>query len=557
MNNIKPLTRDYFKPQSGTDRGLNITPSSQGLLSDELHTNPNYLKLSNRSSFNNIDSTISKDARNTLNNNRSTVGYKNVTYNDVVSKTNTNNYYSVKLDSNSNLNVSLHPQKATSLEVKVLDSKGQQIQSSISTKATPGEISLNLPQGNYYIKVSPEIARSRTKYELNLSTIPTSTLTSNTSGALSELGRSIAYKNNSSSLPKVDKYQSTTTTEGVIKDPLLGVYYGNQGWNMGQVQAMETWQGKKNAVVNMFTDWGSDSTTMNNLFNTQLPNIWNNKNIPMISWEPLTSGSTTPDNIEVLIGSGQFDTYINNWADRLKTFLSGSDGVYNTNDDRRAYLRFAHEMNGDWYAWSAAKGGNSPTDYVNMWKHTKDIFDAKGMDASRLQWVWSVNNTDAGGFTAEQYYPGDAYVNWVAIDGYNWGTSQSWSSWQTPSQVFDDMLGRLKAISTRPVGITEVGSSTKTSSGTSLTAKSQWMTDMFNYAVNKDIKMVNWFNQDKETDWAAFGGANGDSTYKANKTTTYKTYSAYKTGITPASYSGSDVNNPRLLTDTFFYGLMA
>ncbi|MFB2979059.1 hypothetical protein, partial [Microseira sp. BLCC-F43] len=36
---------------------------------------------------------------------------------------------------------------------------------------------------------------------------------------------------------------------------LLGIYYGNQGWNMPQVQALESWQGKKNAVVNLFTNW--------------------------------------------------------------------------------------------------------------------------------------------------------------------------------------------------------------------------------------------------------------------------------------------------------------
>jgi mannan endo-1,4-beta-mannosidase len=537
------------------DKNLSITTHPQGLLADNstLHTNDyNNLRISSRSSFNISHSNIPDSAGNTLSSaRRITIGSSNDTYNDFVGRADRNDYYTFNLSNNSNFSLSLHT-KSPSVNFQLLDSKGDRIQSSTSAETPEDSISLHLNTGTYYIRVFSNTSTQNTPYQLDLTATPIAPFTSNTETAY----KSVAYKDGFSGRSSVENNQSPMSADTPIKDPLLGVYYGNQGWNMNQVQAMETWQGKKNAVVNMFTDWSSDTTTMNNLFNTQLLNIWNNKNIPMITWEPFTSGSTTPDNIEVLIANGQFDGYINTWADKLKTFLSGADGVYNTGDDRRAYLRLAHEMNGDWYSWSAAKGGNSPTDYVNMWKHTKDIFDAKGMDASRLQWVWSVNNTDVGGFSAEQYYPGDAYVNWVAIDGYNWGTSQSWSSWQTPSQVFDNMIGRLNAMSTRPIAITEVGSSTATSSGTSLTAKSQWMTNMFNYAVNKNIKMVSWFNQDKETDWAAFGGANGDSTYKANKTN-YKAYTAYKTGITPASYSGSDTTNPRLLSDTYFAGLMA
>jgi hypothetical protein len=178
---------------------------------------------------------------------------------------------------------------------------------------------------------------------------------------------------------------------------LLGVYYGNQGWKMEQVQAIESWQGKKNAVVVMFTDWCSQTKGMDNLFNQQLPNIWNNKNVPMISWEmTICTTDGTPDNVEVLAANGQYDTYVNTWAARLKSFLSGPDGVYGTADDRRAYLRLAHEMNGDWYPWGAAVGANSPADYVTMWRHIHALFDAKGIEATRLQWVWSVNNEDAG-----------------------------------------------------------------------------------------------------------------------------------------------------------------
>lgn len=333
---------------------------------------------------------------------------------------------------------------------------------------------------------------------------------------------------------------------------LLGIYYGNQGWEMGNVQALETWQGKKNAVVNLYTNWCNQTTEQDNLFNQQLLNIWNNQNVPLITWEPYLCSSDTPDNIEVLIANGEYDAYISNWADRLKTFLSGPDGVYNTSDDRRAYIRLGHEMNSDWYPWGAAMGGNSPSDYVNMWKHVKAIFDSKGLDANHLQWVWSVNNTDEGGYSAESYYPGDAYVDWVAVDGYNWGTSQTWSSWQTPDQVFGPMIRRLRAMTTKPLAITELASSTSIDSGNSTEAKSQWTADAFKYALTQNVKMLVWFNEDKETDWATFGGTRGDGTFTYGQP--YITNSAYNTSVGASSFVSSSSSNPRLLTDAQFAG---
>ncbi|HEY9666287.1 MAG TPA: hypothetical protein V6C91_05750, partial [Coleofasciculaceae cyanobacterium] len=139
---------------------------------------------------------------------------------------------------------------------------------------------------------------------------------------------------------------------------LLGCYYGNQGWQMEQVKALENFQGKKHAVVNLFTNWCNQTTTIDNLFNQQLPQIWNNQNIPLITWEPyLCDSASTPSDVVKRAANGEYDAYISKWADRLKTFLSGPDGVYQTSDDRRVYIRLAHEMNGNWYPWCAAFGG--------------------------------------------------------------------------------------------------------------------------------------------------------------------------------------------------------
>lgn len=328
---------------------------------------------------------------------------------------------------------------------------------------------------------------------------------------------------------------------------LLGVFAGNSGWAMADVQALEGWSGKKNAVLNTFTDWCETSAP--DFFARQLPNVWNNRNVPMITWNPIPCGGA-PDDVEARAAAGEYDAFVDAWAARLKTFLAGPDGVYGTADDRRAYLRPAHEMNGDWYAWGGAVGGNDPSTYVAMWRRLRARFGALGLTNTRLAWVWSVNNTDAGPFRAEQYYPGDADVDWVAVDGYNWGTSQSWSTWSTPEAVFDPMVARLRALSARPVALTEVASAT---AGGGVAGKGDWIAALQGYAMNRGVRMLAWFNLDKETDWAAFGGTSGDGTAKIGGVT-YRTYGAYRTFVADRRVAGSDARDARLLTDAQFLG---
>ncbi len=335
---------------------------------------------------------------------------------------------------------------------------------------------------------------------------------------------------------------------------LLGVYYGNQGWKMDQVRAMEAWQGKRHAVVNLFTDWCSRSKTLDNLFRQQLPNIWASGNVPMVSWEPyLCSPAATPADVAARAARGAYDAYLNTWADRMRAFLSGPDGSLGTADDRRVYIRLAHEMNGNWYPWSAATGSNSTADYVLMWQRVRGVFWQKGLSSSRVQWVWAVNHEDVGPVSAEAYYPGDAYVDWIGIDGYNWGSSQSWSAWRTPQEVFGAMTARLRALTALPLALSETASTTARSGTVDVAGKSAWITQFFEDAPASGARMVIWFNEDKETDWAAFGGSNGDESYRSGRTS-YKAYGAYRRAAQAPGLLPANPADPRLISDTLFHG---
>ncbi|KAL3766421.1 hypothetical protein ACHAW5_008658 [Stephanodiscus triporus] len=261
--------------------------------------------------------------------------------------------------------------------------------------------------------------------------------------------------------------------------------------------------------MNLFTDWCNRIKNIDNLFKIQLPNVWSNGNVPVITWEPyLCSAAATPADVTRRAADGEYDAYLNAWADRLGAFVGGPDGVLGNADDRRAYVRMAHEMNGNWYPWS----GNS-TEYVRMWRRVRGAFVARNLTASRVQWIWAVNHEDVGGVAAESYYPGDAHVDWIGIDGYNWGSTQGWSSWKTPREVFDPMIARLRAATRALLSLTETASTSVREGGAAdIAGKSAWIAQFFNYTQAAGVRMVIWFNEDKETDWGDASAAAATAT---------------------------------------------
>jgi mannan endo-1,4-beta-mannosidase len=341
---------------------------------------------------------------------------------------------------------------------------------------------------------------------------------------------------------------------------LVGVYYGGNGWKMQQVRDMQKWDGKRNAVLLMFTGWCNSSSYMNSLFTQALVNVWNNHSVPVLTWEPKLCGTTTPSTIESQIANGKYDSYIRAWAGGLKRFLAGPDGAFGTADDRRVYLRFAHEMNGTWYPWSAIGSGQYPWQYVAMWRHVHGILESYGLNSSHVQWVWCVNNSDVGPWKAEQYYPGNAYVDWVGIDGYNWGWLMK-RAWKMPSDVFGNMLGRMRNLTAKPVGFMETATSAYTSNGFSNGAKNNWIYSLYTYAAAKNIKMLVYYNQVGHQkvpccytiDFPLFGGSYGNSTYYTS-TTSYKVYTEYKTTSSYSYAWSSTTTNLRLLSDSVFAG---
>lgn len=207
---------------------------------------------------------------------------------------------------------------------------------------------------------------------------------------------------------------------------------------------------------------------------------------PVITWEPWRAlGDGTYDRTTFTmaqIAAGVHDDHLYRWADELAAWGGP------------VYLRFAHEPNGDWYPWSPA-GGTSPETYVAAWRHVHDLLDSK--DAHNVRWIWTVNVPYPGSRPIDQHYPGDEYVDLVGVDGYNWGTTQQWSRWQSPEDLFGSTLDEVSELAPgKPVVITEVASAEEGGS------KSRWIRDLVTYLDSREhVSGFIWFDHLKEADW--------------------------------------------------------
>ena len=187
--------------------------------------------------------------------------------------------------------------------------------------------------------------------------------------------------------------------------------------------------------------------------------------------------------------NGKADNYIREYAKGVKGF---GDEIW---------LRPLHEANGDWYDWGVGKSGAGNTDanVAEAFRHIVKIFKEEGV--TNVKWIWTTNASNQGsGTTLTGNYPGDDYVDYISIDGYNWGTCQSWSSWQTFSQVFKKAYNALANIN-KPLFIAEISSSERGGN------KAEWITDMFEHFATDFSRVfaVMWFSQSKEAnegDWA-------------------------------------------------------
>lgn len=264
----------------------------------------------------------------------------------------------------------------------------------------------------------------------------------------------------------------------------LGAYIANAPGDPSQIDAFTGMVGAPPAIVMWYQDW---ATVGNSAFDPIKMNaVVARGATPMITWEPwdAAGGLTQPAYSLRATIAGVHDPLIRAWAQAAAGW------------GKPLYLKFAHEMNGDWYPWAASVNGNTAAQYITMWTHVRAIFRQEG--ATNVRWVWSPNIAYPGSTPFAQVYPGDRAVDWVGLDGYNFGTSQSWSQWTSFADVFAPSYDSVARIASKPMLIGETASSELGGD------KAAWITQGLLTDLPSRfprLRAVVWFDESKETDW--------------------------------------------------------
>jgi hypothetical protein len=247
-----------------------------------------------------------------------------------------------------------------------------------------------------------------------------------------------------------------------------GAYVPGAPFDLSLLDAFENSSGKKMSIVHWGQPW-----RMNNAFQSfqtaQFAAVRSRGAIPMVAWGSweLGRGADQPAFSLATIADGTYDAYITQWAQQAKAW------------GEPFLLRFDWEMNGWWqFPWAEQINGNHPGDYVRAWRHVHDIFAQQG--ATNATWVWCPNVSSAQTKPLANFYPGDQYVDWTCMDGYNFGTDDG-NQWQSFSQVFGgsayngnhNTYSELLALApSKPIVIAETASSEHGGS------KAVWISDM-------------------------------------------------------------------------------
>jgi hypothetical protein len=266
--------------------------------------------------------------------------------------------------------------------------------------------------------------------------------------------------------------------------------------------------GKGMSLVNFSSPFYSSSYCAGycKLDTTAFNNVRSYGAIPFFSWGPGPGGTGFTD---AAVAAGSQDSYVTSWAQAAKNW------------GHPILLRFAWEMNGSWFPWGVGNNGTTAADYVAMWRHVHSIFSSVG--ATNVAWVWCPNIDEYNQLAPmANLYPGDSYVDWTCLDGYNGN-----NPWQSFGTLFQSSYNTIVGIApTKSMIIGETGS---TESGGS---KASWISNMLSTLPTAFPKVRGflWFDKVESgpggyTDWpfdttssslAAFRSSIASNVYASN-----------------------------------------
>lgn len=272
----------------------------------------------------------------------------------------------------------------------------------------------------------------------------------------------------------------------------------------------------------------------------------------LLTWEPLSIlASPGPADYDNIL-AGQYNSLIDTCASQLadwsnKTFL----------------IRFMHEFNipdSPWWAghpYNQKGDGTGDTEkFKQVWRYVWQRFynaqAARGVH--NAQWVWSPNygsNPPEAWNSLHNYYPGDQYVDWIGLSGYNWMGIGGQSPFQSYADLYSTVIPDLQCSYAKPIIHTEIGAATAGGYPTPPVNKEGWIADAYTQMrAFPLLRAVSWFN-----DYAFHNVNNADFRVWTNSNVSYNgnpgtvlpsITSAFQTAVSHGAFA-STFDSSRLL----------
>jgi len=256
----------------------------------------------------------------------------------------------------------------------------------------------------------------------------------------------------------------------------LGAWVGERVNIPGDVERFENAIGKQLAIVHRYSD---NPPFYGSRFDSEWASWVNERgSIPMLSWQP-NFGRGTRSLASVAVGDQ--DDYISRWADQIRDW------------GRPLFFRMMWEQNSPWFSWKAYQEPQI-SEYVAAWRHIVAVFRQRG--AGNVTFVWSPHVGGNGAGEVMPTYPGDDYVDWVALDGYPFRNGRG-DFEATFGPDYDLLTARVQ----KPIMIAETSVESWSDE-----LKAQWIRDILLHQIPARfprLKALVWFDE-KDTNGADF-----------------------------------------------------
>jgi len=194
---------------------------------------------------------------------------------------------------------------------------------------------------------------------------------------------------------------------------------------------------------------------------------------------------------------GDFDAALTQWAiDARKTMIPLN-------------LEFGVEVNGNWFPWNGSWNGegntteygsvydpDGPERFKDAYRHIIDLFNLNHVD--NATWFFHVNYENVPNMpwnAMKKYYPGDDYIDWIAISVYGVQGPNSSEEWKTFEEILDAAYDEFSAISpNKPLSINEFG----VCEAPALGDKAAWITNALQVIKSGKyprIKAISYWNE--------------------------------------------------------------